>query len=66
MARSKMARIEDLVKAAADGRNCQLQCPVCFGTFSANPSDYFWAMAKHAFRCSCTRGRPGLVLVDRR
>lgn len=65
MKRRKMARIEDLERAEHEGRVTSLRCPVCGADYSACLGDYFWAKANHAFRCGCTRGRPGLVLVDR-
>ncbi len=42
------ATIENLSKAGPDA---VMACACCGATYSANASDYFWAPAKHVFRC---------------
>jgi hypothetical protein len=42
------ATIENLSKV---GPNAVMLCLCCDETFSADPSDYFWAGPKHKFSC---------------
>ena len=65
MKRQKMARIEDLEKARDNGETIELRCRVCWEGYSTDVGDYFWARPNYAFRCSCTRGRPGCIIIKR-
>lgn len=42
------ATIENLSKVSP---NAVMACGCCGATYSANPSDYFWAKPKHVFKC---------------
>ena len=64
MSQSRCATLEDLEQAERDGRNVYLSCQ-CGATYSGHVGDYFWARPGHKFRCCCSRGRPGLKVVDR-
>lgn len=43
--------IEDLERLETSQATHYLYCRRCYGEYSADTADYFWAKAGHVFRC---------------